>query len=358
MTCCRHPLACAVPPQILEGIALNGSKLQKKWARRALSQLDHLREVRDEKVERPYLAPVEGGPMRRMVYDSRGAYELPGRLVRAEEDPPCGDPAADEAFELAGITYAFFKTIYGRNSLDDRGLQLESSVHYGESFDNAFWNGVQMVYGDGDEDLPPEERIFNRFTSSIDIVAHELTHGLIQYEANLKYMNQSGALNESIADIMGSLVKQWHLQQKADEADWLIGADLFTPIIGAQGIRSLKEPGTAYDHPVLGGKDPQPGHMRDYVKLSRMQDNGGVHINSGIPSRAFYVTSIEIGGPAWERAGRIWYYAIRDRLRRMDDFEETARRTFLVAGELFGEGSREHVAVRTGWEEVGIDCRK
>ncbi len=345
---------CAVPPHLLEGIAKGGSSRQKLWARRALRQLETLREQRMVTFERDYTKPLHTEPMRRAVYDAQGRSDLPGRLVREEGDPPSGDAAVDEAYELAGVTYAFYKEVLGRDSLDDRGAMLVSSVHYGEGFDNAFWNGRQMVYGDGDEDLPEDERLFRRFTASLEIAGHELSHGVVQYEANLRYGFEPGALNESIADVMGVLVKQWHLGQTVDEADWLIGADLFTGNVNARAIRSMREPGTAYDDPVLGGRDPQPAHYRDYVDLPRREDSGGVHINSGIPNRAFYVAAYEMGGKAWERAGRIWYYALRDRMRRRTDFKDAAYLTYRTAGDLYGENSKEQVAVRTGWEEVGV----
>lgn len=150
-----------------------------------------------------------------------------------------------------------------------------------------------MVYGDGDEDLPEAERLFNRFT--IAIIGHELTHGVTQYEARLIYWDQPGALNESFSDVLGSLVKQRALGHTADRADWIIGGGLFAPNVNGQGIRSMKEPGTAYDDPVLG-QDPQPGHMDNYRDVN--YDNGGVHINSGIPNHAFYITANELGGNA------------------------------------------------------------
>ena len=208
-----------------------------------------------------------------------------------------------------------------------------------------------MVYGDGDEDQPAEERLFNRFTIAIDIIGHELTHGVTQFEAKLQYFQQSGALNESMSDVFGSLVKQYQLQQIASEADWIIGGGLLTENVNGVGIRSMKEPGTAYDDPVLG-KDPQPGHMRDYV--TTISDNGGVHINSGIPNRAFYVTALELGGFAWEKAGQIWYVTLKDKLTPSSKFQDCANETYQVAAQLFGAGSIEQQAVKKGWSEVGL----
>jgi Zn-dependent metalloprotease len=223
-------------------------------------------------------------------------------------------------------------------------------VHFDVNYDNAFWDGRQMVYGDGDGEL------FNRFTIAVDVIGHELTHGVTEYEAGLVYYDQPGALNESMSDVFGTLVKQRILNQTADAADWLIGEGLFTSKVNGTAIRSMKAPGTAYDDPVIG-KDPQPAHMKNYVKLPRWDDNGGVHINSGIPNHAFYLTAMEIGGNAWDKAGKIWYIALRDMLRYNANFQSAADKTFQVAGVLFGSGSKEQLAVKNGWAGVGITLK-
>jgi Zn-dependent metalloprotease len=204
-----------------------------------------------------------------------------------------------------------------------------------------------MVFGDGDGEL------FNRFTIALDIIGHELTHGVTEYEAQLIYFFQAGALNESVSDVFGSLVKQRLLHQTADQADWLIGAGLFTDNINGVALRSMKDPGIAYDDPVLG-KDPQPAHMSNFVRT--FADNGGVHINSGIPNRAFYLVATQIGGYAWEKAGRIWYETLRDpQLRPNASFTRFARLTLQHAEQLYGAGSAEQQAVRDGWGKVGLE---
>ncbi|MCI0551674.1 MAG: M4 family metallopeptidase, partial [Anaerolineae bacterium] len=276
---------------------------------------------------------------------------LPGTVARKEGDPATADVAVNEAYDGSGITYDLYSDIYKRNSIDGNGMRLDSTVHYRVGYDNAFWDGEQMVYGDGDEDQPVSERLFNRFTIAIDIIGHELTHGVTQFEAKLQYFQQPGALNESMSDVFGSLVKQYQSQQIASEADWIIGEGLFTSNVNGIGIRSMKAPGTAYDDPVLG-KDPQPAHMRDYVNT--ISDNGGVHINSGIPNHAFYVTALELGGFAWEKAGQIWYVTLKDRLTATSKFQDCANLTHQVAGELYGAGSIEQQAVKKGWDAVGL----
>jgi Zn-dependent metalloprotease len=209
-------------------------------------------------------------------------------------------------------------------------------------------NGNQMVYGDGDGEM------FNRFTISLDVIGHELAHGITQYEAALEYQSQPGALNESFSDVLGTLVKQHTLKQNVDKADWLIGAGLFKRKVKGEALRSMKKPGSAYDDPVIG-KDPQPGHMKDYVDTT--SDNGGVHINSGIPNRAFYLTATELGGNAWEKVGMIWYITLRDRLSEKSSFQDAANLAFTVASNLFGKGSPEQKAVTNGWRSVGIRTR-
>lgn len=349
----HHPIQCIIPPHMLQEIAENGTDSQKQWAADTLTVSE---QFRGQRIATPQFSAMrmgllDGGTLDRIVYDAQFANNLPGVVARREGDEATGDTAVDEAYDGAGSTYDYYKTIHNRNSIDGRGMPLISTVHFGKGYDNAFWNGKQMVYGDGDEDLPEAQRLFNRFTASIDIIAHELTHGVTQYESQLVYFEQPGALNEALSDIFGSLVKQYLLKQTADEADWIIGAELFTSNVNGVGIRSMKAPGTAYNDPVLG-KDPQPAHMDDYRNVS--YDNGGVHINSGIPNHAFYVMSREIGGFAWEKAGQIWYVAQRDQLDSKANFQTAANITYQVAGNLYGKNSLEQQAVRTGWSEVGI----
>lgn len=348
-----HSILCIVPPHMLKNIAEQGTAEQRDIALRTITESEKFRGHRSaiREVLSFTAAPALSQGKNRSIYDAKNGRDLPGILVRSEGDAPVGDMAVDEAYDGSGITYDLYSEIYGRDSIDGNGLPLKSTVHYQKGYDNAFWNGEQMVYGDGDEDLPEPQRLFNRFTIALDIIAHELTHGVTQYEANLAYWDQSGALNESMSDVFGSLVKQYLRQQTASDADWIIGEGLFTSNVNGVGIRSMKAPGTAYDDPVLG-KDPQPGHMDDYVKT--IDDNGGVHINSGIPNHAFYVTALTLGGFAWEKAGMIWYKTLTEKLSERNTFQQAADLTFDAAGELYGTGSMEQNAVRTGWAEVGI----
>ncbi|MBI5953251.1 MAG: M4 family metallopeptidase [Chloroflexi bacterium] len=348
-----HSVYCITPPHMLQEILRNGTAAQRDLALRTIISSEQMRgQRRAIKSVAAYIArAATTGNKERIVYDAKNGSTLPGTAVRKEGDPASTDPAVNEAYDGSGVTYDLYLDIYGRNSIDGNGFRLDSTVHYQKGYDNAFWDGKQMVYGDGDEDLPASERLFNRFTAVLDIIAHELTHGVTQHEANLAYWDQSGALNESMSDVFGSLVKQYQRKQTAGEADWIIGEGLFTSNVMGIGIRSMKAPGTAYNDPVLG-KDPQPGHMNDYVRT--VEDNGGVHINSGIPNRAFYVTALELGGYAWEKAGRIWYKTLTDKLQERSTFQQACDLTYEAAGDLFGANSLEQQAVKKGWSEVGI----
>jgi Zn-dependent metalloprotease len=339
------PVCCIVPPHILRSIAQHGDKRQKAAAWATLTDSEQFRGERRIQADRVSAGVVVTGTKRRTIYDARHGYSLPGRLVRGETDPKSKDAAVNEAFDGSGATYDFFFRNFDRRSIDGRGFRLDSTVHYGVNYDNAFWNGRQMVYGDGDGE------VFRRFTSALDVIGHELTHGVIQYEANLSYRDQAGALNESFSDVFGALVKQFKRRQTAQEADWLIGAGLFLPGVNAQGIRSMKQPGTAYDDPILG-KDPQPAHMRDFIRT--VEDNGGVHLNSGIPNHAFYQLAVRLRGYAWEHAGRIWYRALCMYLRSNASFADAVNMTLRAASELYGSNSKEQKATREAWAEVGL----
>ncbi|MBT2882260.1 M4 family metallopeptidase, partial [Streptomyces sp. McG6] len=281
----------------------------------------------------------------RTIYDAETREELPGVKVRAEGSDPGGDASVNRAYAGLGATFELFLKSFGRDSIDGRGLPLNATVHYGKEYANAFWDGEQMVFGDGDGE------VFLDFTLPVDVIGHELAHGVTQYTANLVYRGQPGALNESVSDVFGSLLKQYTLGQNAEDADWLIGADVLGPRVEGKALRSMKEPGTAYDDDVLG-KDPQPGSMADYVETD--QDNGGVHINSGIPNRAFYLVATALRGKAWERAGQIWYDVLTGgELSAQADFAAFAALTAKAAEERFGRGE-EREAVLKAWSEVGV----
>ena len=339
------PIACILPPHILRSIVERGSPRQRAWALQAIAVSERMRGRRELLGDIATASAIAATAKHRTVYDARKGSKLPGTLVRSEGGPPGVDPAVNEAYDGAGATYDLYRDVYGRSSIDDRGMPLVSTVHYRVGYDNAFWDGSQMVYGDGDG------RLFDRFTRAPDVIGHELTHGVTQYEAGLEYADQPGALNESFSDVFGSLVKQRVLGHSARESDWLIGAGLFTAAVKGKALRSMAAPGTAYDDKVIG-KDPQPADMAHYVETA--DDNGGVHVNSGIPNRAFYLAASTIGGNAWEKAGRVWYVTLRDRLRPRSEFRDAATLTIAVAKELYGARGAVPRAVANAWTDVGV----
>ncbi|AXK46460.1 M4 family metallopeptidase [Brachybacterium saurashtrense] len=295
-------------------------------------------------------AAARGLGPRRSIHDAGGGTALPGALVRGEGGAPTGDDSADEAYDGLGATWELYHQAFSRDSLDDRGMGLIATVHYGQDFLNAFWDGEQMIFGDGDGVH------FRSFTNAVDVIGHELTHGVVQYTAGLIYVAQPGALHESIADCAGAMVKQRLLGQSAEEADWLIGEGLFTERVQGVALRSMKAPGTAYDDPVLG-TDPQPASMEHYADLPHDEenDNGGVHINSGIPNRAFFLAATGIGGTSWEGAGPLWYEALTGSgLPKDADFATFAAATLAVAADRHGQGSSAYRAVEDAWQEVGV----
>jgi len=287
------------------------------------------------------------GP-KRTIYDAAGGEDIGAELAvaRREGDPPAEDPAVNYAYDALGSFYTFFSEVFGRDSIDDDGQPLDAVVHFGQQYSNLFWDGRRIVAGDGDG------QFFGSMLSSEEIVAAQLAAGVIGTDSPLTYEGQTGALQQSLGLVFGVLVKQYRLGQSADEADWTIGAEALAPGVAGTALYSLAAPGTAYKDPVLGS-DPQVGHMSAYVQT--VQDNGGVHLNSGIPNRAFYCVAKTLGGPTWERAGRIWYAAMRDPgLRRTSGFRRFARATVEAAEKLYGAEDAAVEAVRSGWEQVGV----
>ena len=333
---------CSIlPPHILKKLAEDPRNRDRALHNLAITE--RMRGIREAAAALPLLGPP--GTKHRTIFNADNTQNLPGAQMLDEGAGHSGDTTVSEAYEYSGDTYDFYSKVFNRNSVDDHGLVLKSTVHFDQGYDNAFWNGQQMIYGDGDG------QYFQRFTICLDVVGHELTHGVTQNEAQLVYSGQSGALNESISDVFGSLVKQWSLAQTADQADWLIGEGLFTNAVKGNALRSMKQPGTAYDDPSIG-KDPQPADMSGYVNT--VEDNGGVHINSGIPNHAFCLAALSIGGYAWEKAGLIWYRTLAGRLSPSANFADMANATFSVAGSLFGTGSVEQKAVQDAWTQVGV----
>ncbi|MFD7630374.1 M4 family metallopeptidase [Streptomyces sp. NPDC059851] len=340
-----RPINCIIPPYILEKLMESDDRDVRQAALATLLTTARLRGERAVRARSAAAAAPGNG--RRTIFDCEQAESFTNAvLARSEDGPASLDESVNRAFDSLGLTRDFFKEVFQRNSIDGRGMRLDGFVHYGFMYDNAFWDGQRMVFGDGDGDSVGD------LTGSLDVIAHELAHGVTEFTSGFEYHKQSGALNESMSDVFGSLVKQWSLKQTAEEADWLIGADVWTPAIEGDALRSLKAPGTAFSG------DPQPDRMSKFVHMpdTYSGDWGAVHYNSGIPNKAFYLASVGIGGFAWEAAGTIWYEALKASTAE-DQFQDFADTTFQKAGQLFGAGSPEQSAVLAGWQEVEVSLR-
>jgi Zn-dependent metalloprotease len=333
---------CILPPHLLDKLLDSKDKEIRKAAKITLAASAFMRGQRSVRAQ---LTLAVHGDSRRTIFDCENRVSLTDvKTVMTENGKLPNDGTVKRAYEALGITREFYKSVLSRDSIDNNGMRLDGYVHYNTAFNNAFWNGQQMVFGDGDG------IIFTDFTKSLDVIGHELAHGVTEFTAGLEYHDEPGALNESMSDVFGSLVKQWRLQHTADKADWLIGADIMVPPHDgfAHALRSMAKPGTAYDSPDLG-KDPQPDNYKRYDHTTF--DAGGVHINSGIPNKAFYEVATAIGGNAWEAAGHIWYESLLASEPKTQ-FKDFANTTYLKAGQLYG--STEQRIVLDAWKTVGV----
>ena len=273
-----------------------------------------------------------------LVDDCRPGTALPGAPVA--NPGASADGTAKRAFVETTSVAKFFQSVFGRNSVDNAGKNLLSSIHYSVKYNNAFWNGNQMTYGDGDGN------IFVDFTKGDDVIGHELTHGVTQYTAALNYVNQPGGLNESISDVFGSMFRQWEANQVVTRADWLIGKDIMGPGALARGytcLRDLSNPAAAHC------LSPQP------TKFAQYQDGMDPHESSGIPNFAFYKAAMAIGGKSWEKAGKIWYQALTGFGPTPNlKFIDFANRTRNLAATMFVGQPAVRVAVDKAWLAVGL----
>lgn len=280
--------------------------------------------------------------MRRQTFTARNSTRLPGQLIADEGEMP-RDQIARAAHEGAGHVYNYYWGKFQRDSIDGHGAPLVSTVNYGsrpEEAENAAWIGElqQMIYGDGG-------RMFRPLALGLDVVGHEFTHGIIDNTAQLIYEAQAGALNESYADIFGVLIAG---------SNWDVGRQVIkSPPFPLPFLRSLSDPNAGIYNPrnPLQGVG-QPGHMREYANLpvSRRADNGGVHINSGIPNRAAYLVAQAVGR---EKAEQIFYRTLTQYLTPRANFLGAANATARAAAELYGEA--EANAVRDAFGQVGIN---
>lgn len=350
-----------IPPTILSMIAKNGSEKQKKDAERNIQSITSIRGRRLSLLTQTILprqttlTTLLQTQLDRLIYDAKRGSSLPGELKRKEGQGPTSDNDVDKAYDYSGDAYRLFKEVFGRNSIDHNGMSLVSSVHYvepGEDFyNNASWNGEQMIYGDTDPSI--FKTVLLRTVS-----AHEMGHGVVQHEGGLRYQKDTGALNEHFADVFGILAEQLIESQDANHSNWLIGEGIWADNVNGEALRSMSNPGTAYDDPLIG-KDPQPKHMDSYVDLpvDPFNDWGGVHINSGIPNCAFCKAAKYLGGYAWESVGVIWYAALKVLPGKpgATTFQNLANTTTEIARLLFDGDPKKREAVYNAWKEVGIE---
>ncbi|MCW2802399.1 MAG: family metallopeptidase [Propionibacteriaceae bacterium] len=335
-----------IPPYLLRQLATKAGDERVGPSPQSTLEVDEAFRLHRTTAARGLQTAVAPSTADRIIHTANNTQTLPGEVARTDEQPPVGDLAVDEAWDSSAQVWDLFDQIFGRASMDGQGTTLSVTVHYGVNYDNAFWDGQQLVFGDGDG------KIFDRFTKPMDVLAHEFTHGVTQFTAALGYQDQPGALNESVSDVFAAMTKQRALDQTADQADWLIGEGLFLPSVKAIALRSMKDPGTAYDDPLLG-KDPQVGSMADYVDTN--EDNGGVHLNSGIPNRAFALASIAVGGRSWDQTGKAWYDALTGgEVNSTTDFAGFAQATINSSTRLFGADSAVTQQISAAWTEVGV----
>ncbi|QWX85231.1 M4 family metallopeptidase [Cellulophaga sp. HaHaR_3_176] len=287
--CTKHQ--CHIVPQhILEALSKRGNNNCK----RTLNDTRRILEKRNIVLNSLLQQTSISGKGDRLIYDSESSFQQRVTLARSEGDENSTDDIVNNAFETSGFVRDYFKNTFNLDSINGEGMDIISNVHYGTQYNNAYWDGDEMTYGDGDG------VDFKDFASAIDVVAHELTHGITQFYANLEYQGQSGALNEHFSDVFATIIKQKYLNQTLEEADWLIGDQIVTESFPGVALRSMVAPGTANDF------DSQPDHMTNYY--AGLDDNQGVHINSGIPNKAFYLCCQTIGIDA---GALIWFETLK-----------------------------------------------
>jgi len=272
------------------------------------------------------------------VFNCNHASTLPG--VPVNNPGTSADATAKRAFAQSSDVADFYMKLFGRNSVDNAGKTLLSSIHFSIKYNNAFWNGTQMVYGDGDGN------IFLDFTKAPDVIGHELTHGVTQYSAGLNYTNEPGGLNESISDVFGSMFRQWQANQDVTKADWLIGKEIMGPGALAKGFTCLRDMSNPAAKHCLA---PQPTNYSQY------KPGMDPHYSSGIPNFAFYKAATAIGGKSWDKTGKIWYMALTGFPPKPSmTMTFFAGRTRTLAKSLFSNDPKIATAVDKAWKAVGL----
>jgi len=248
------------------------------------------------------------------------------------------DPVSVSAHSNMGTVFDYFYNTHGRQAIDNNGSTVISLIHVtqiGKPMDNAYWNGAIMLYGDGNV-------AYEALAGGVDVAAHEMTHGVTQHTVGLEYKFQSGALNESVSDVFGVMV---------DREDWRVGEDIVKLAYYPSGaLRDMENPHNGGS--TVNDLSWQPAHMSEFVDLDISEDNGGVHINSGIPNHACYLIGNAIGKDKTEKI----YYRVLDAryLNKQSNFIDMRLAAVQAAKDLYGDGSAEVNAVNAAFDGVGI----
>ncbi|WP_105617698.1 M4 family metallopeptidase [Vallitalea okinawensis] len=275
------------------------------------------------------------------TFDGASKTRLPGTIWSDGDNilNDTYDRAAVDAQHYTAITYDYYMNTFGRNSFDDNGALIKATVHYGRDYNNAFWNGYQIVFGDGDGIELIE------VSGSLDVIAHELTHAVTEYTADLIYKDESGALNEAMSDVFGTSVEFY----ANNNPDWLLGEDVYTPAIPGDAFRSMEDPTLFGD----------PDHYDD--RYIGTLDNGGVHWNSGIINKTAYLISeggshygVVVSGIGMDKMGAIFYRALTQHLTASSTFSQARAALAQSAAELYGAGSQEVQTVNNAFDSVGV----
>jgi Zn-dependent metalloprotease len=235
-----------------------------------------------------------------------------------------------------GIAYDFFQKVLKINSLDDKGMTIISSVNYSTGYDNAFFDGVQIIFGDGTS--------FKPLGRSLSVIIHELGHGVTQFVGpNLAYWSDSGALNEAFSDILGISGKHWNTQDTDPNfSNWLIGDEIVTPAFPGKAIRSFKN-----EHAYEG--DNQPKFRINYIHT--LDDSGGVHINSGIINYLFYRICINLKSPSYLDPLQL-FWATHKKLWQHSNFDDFKKKLIATSAEMFSPDSSKHQVILSTLKEV------
>jgi Zn-dependent metalloprotease len=336
-----------IPKDILDKLAKDVDLSEE--LRKGLDHTSHLstelRKLRDQAVAFTNATHLAGAlPIAALapspavtVYDCKHHQTTPGTPV--PNPGSSADLTASRTFNETKAVADFYQKVFGRNSIDGAGMTMLSSIHYGVNYNNAMWNGSQMIYGDGDN------QIFTDFTNGNDVIGHELTHGVTQHTLQLVYSDDAGGLNESISDCFGSMFRQWQANQDVNHADWLIGHDILGPVAKTKGYTCLRNMANPADPHCIA---PQP------TKYSQITPGMDPHYTSGPPNLAFYLACHTVGGKSWEKVGQIWYSAITGGASPNMKMKEFADRTRKLATQKYGTVPAIATAVDNAWKQVGL----